>query len=169
MSTTHPHRGHALTVLFVSLLLALLTLYRIVSEDFSLGLGWVILLACAILILIAGYVAFVQKSVSLLNIRFENGETVSVSTESVSRATKMQNAIHDALDSLDYHDTDDARPTVVLASLEPTKLTPVGGPVPDVVKVNDETAQGIDQRSRLGSKLSSGLARKKTISTGDDT
>ena len=139
LASTAPPRTSAMIVLFVCLLLALLTLYRIIAGDFSLALGWVFLLACAIVILVAGHIAFVQKDVCQLNIRFENGETISVMTDNVSRATMFQNAVHDALDQLDYHDTDNAGPTVVLASLEPSQLTAISGPKPGVVRINDAT------------------------------
>lgn len=139
LSTVEPPRSTALGVLFVCLLLALLTLYRIIAGDFSVGLGWLILVACAVVIVIAGHVAFMQETQCLLTIRFENGESIPVSTKNASRASRLQDAVHDALDQLDYHDTDNARPTVVLASLEPTQLTAVGGPAAEVVRINDDT------------------------------
>lgn len=147
LSMTEPPRTSAIIVLLVCILLALVTLLRIIAGDFSVGLGWLILVACALVIVVAGYIAFMQKNVCLLSVRFENGETFSVTTDSASRANKLQSAIHDALDHLDYHDTDSARPTVVLASLEPTQLTAVSGPAPGVVRINDDTMAGISDES----------------------
>lgn len=147
LAVQEPPRLSALTVLFVCILLALLTLYRIIAGDFSIGLGWFILVACALVILIAGHIAFVRKNECLLTIRFENGETISVTTDNASRATRLQTAVHDALDRLDYHDTDDASPTVVLASLEPTQLKAVRGPAPGVVRINDDTMAAMNDET----------------------
>jgi len=178
LATVEPPRSAALSVLFVCLLLALLTLYRIIVGDFSLGLGWLILVACAIVIVIAGYVAFKQKPQCVLTIRFENGETIPVSTDNASRASRLQDAVHDALDQLDYHDTDDARPTVVLASLGPTNLTPVSGPEPSVVNVSDKAIAAaarvaqIDDESNSDESYEGGALEsdeafsKKTRNTG---
>ena len=138
LPSEEPPRGTALGVLAICLLLAMITIFRIATGGFSLGLGWFILIACASVILIAGHIAFVQKGRYQLSIRFENGESIAVTTDNASRANALQSAIHDALDKLDYHDTDDARPTVVLASLEPTKLSAVGGPKPDIIRINDD-------------------------------
>jgi len=141
ISSSEPPRGSAMVVLGVCLILALLTILRIVGEDFSVAIGWFILVACAVVILIAGYIAFVDKGKHILTIRFKNGESTQVVTDNASRISQLQSAVHDALDHLDYHDTDQAKPTVVLASLEPTKLTAVSGPAASVVKINDETVR----------------------------
>jgi len=147
-----PPRNHALMVLFVCLVLAILTILRIVSEDFSMALGWVILVACAIVILIAGHIAFMSKGQYRVSVRFKNGESITVNTSNASRAGQFQSAISDALDQLDYHDTDQARPTVVLASLEPSQLTAIGGQSPEVVKISDDTIDDLWDEAEASEK-----------------
>lgn len=139
LSSNEPPRGTAIGVLCVCFLLALLTLLRINAGDFPVGLGWFILLACAAVMLKAGHTAFMKTGNYQLTIRFKNGESITTTTNSASRAQSFQAAIADALDQLDYHDTDQASPTVVLASLEPSKLTAVSGPQPNVVRLDDSS------------------------------
>lgn len=127
-----------MAVLFVCLLLALATIFRIAAEDFSLGLGWAILFACAVVILASGYVAFVEKGKYKITVRFKDGESIAITTATASQASKFQDAVHEALDQLDYHDTDQAKPTVVLASLEPTQLSTLSGAKPKVMRLSDE-------------------------------
>jgi len=142
-------------VLFVCVLLALLTIVRVVNEDMSSGFGWVLIAACVLVILIAGHVAFMVPGSYLLTVRFKNGETLEITTQFASHANELQAAIHLALDQLDYHDTDNARPTVVLASLEPTRLTPVGGAEPAMVTIDDNTLKDLGIDSHSDDELSS--------------
>jgi len=143
LKSTEPPRQTGLMVLAVCLLLAVFIIIRVVNEDFSTEFGWFLLTACAVVILIAGYIAFIVPGHYQLTVRFKNGETIDITTRYANHASEMQAAIHDALDQLDYHDTDQARPTVVLASLEPTRLTPVGGPEPAVVTIDDNTMRDL--------------------------
>lgn len=137
-SSSEPPRQTAILVLFACLFLALFTIYRIAVGDFSLAVGWFAIAACAVVILIAGYIAFVKPSVFEVHVRFENGERVVYQTSEASKANQFQDAVLSALDHLDYHDTDAAKPTVVLASLEPTQLHAIGGSEPEVVRISDE-------------------------------
>lgn len=138
ISSSDPPRRTALGVLFTCLLLALLTVYRIAVGDFSLAIGWFVLVACAIVILVAGHIAFVKPGVHQVHVRFKNGERVVYQTSEASKANRFQEAVLIALDHLDYHDTDAAKPTVVLASLEPTQLHAIQGSEPEVVRISDE-------------------------------
>jgi len=95
--------------------------------------------ACAVVILVAGYIAFVQPSVHQVHVRFKNGERIVYSSGEASKAAQFQEAVLLALDHLDYHDTDAAKPTVVLATLEPAQLTAIQGSEPDVVRLGDGT------------------------------
>lgn len=138
VSASEPPRQTALGVLVACVLLAVLTLYRIWAGDFSLAIGWFVLIACAAVILVAGYIAFVKPGVYQVHIRFKNGERIVYATAEASNASKFQDAVLSALDHLDYHDTDAAKPTVVLASLEPTQLSAIQGREPEVVRISDE-------------------------------
>lgn len=148
IASSEPPRQTALGVLFACVLLALVAFYRILVDDFSLAVGWFILVACAVVILIAGYIAFVKPGSYEVHVRFKNGERIVYQCTVASKAGQFQEAILIALDHLDYHDTDVAKPTVVLASLEPTQLTAIGGSEPEVVRIDDATlkdAGEIDQ------------------------
>jgi len=136
--SSEPPRQTALGVLVACLLLALLTVYRIVAGDFSLAVGWFVLIACAAVILVAGHIAFVKPGIHQVHIRFENGERIVYETGVAANASQFQEAVLSALDYLDYHDTDAAKPTVVLASLEPTQLSAIQGSEPKVVRLSDE-------------------------------
>lgn len=137
-TSAEPPRGAALGALCVCLLLAIITIVRIVLGDFSQTLGWWILVACAGVMLVAGHVAFIRPGNYSVSVAFEDGETITASMPSASVANGFQDAVRDALDQLDYHDTDQSQPTVVLASLEPTRLSPVSGPGVGVVRIGDE-------------------------------
>ncbi len=132
-----PSRKSELGVLFVCVLLAFWIFYRIVANELSLGLGWLALVACAVVILMAGYAAFMKPNSHQVHVRFKNGEQIVFQTKQSSTAHQFQNAILSALDYLDYHDTDAAKPTVVLASVEPTQLTAIAGSKADVVRIDD--------------------------------
>lgn len=136
--STEPPRIAALGALCVCVLLAVITLVRIVAGDFSLALGWWILLACAGVMLFAGHVAFIRTGLYRVTVIFEDGESVTAVMPTASLAANFQDAVRDALDQLDYHDTDQASPTVVLAALEPTQLRHVSGPNVGVVRIGDD-------------------------------
>lgn len=141
-SETHePPKGAALGALFVCLFLAILTVVRVVWGDFSIGLGRWIVVACAVVMLWAGHVAFVRDGTYRITVTFDDGESVTILMPTASASDRFQKAVRDALDQLDYHDTDQASPTVVLASLEPTNLKHVSGPEPKVVRVADDEAK----------------------------
>jgi len=118
-----------------------------------LGFAWVLLAACAIVILVAGHIAFVAPSQHSLTVRFKNGETITISTNVASRAMALQTAIHDALDHLDYHDTDNASPAVVLASLEPTKLTTIHGHTPRIAILDDSVSDYVVDDSTIDDEI----------------
>lgn len=95
--------------------------------------------------LVAGHVAFVRTGIYNVTVTFEDGESVTASMPSATLAADFQDALRDALDQLDYHDTDQATPTVVLASLEPNQLQHVSGPMVGVVRVGDDKASEIEE------------------------
>jgi len=94
LNSLSPPRIAAGIVFFISLVLMLWQVFRIVNATPPIALNWVLLVLCVVLMLVSSYVAFVMSAKYRLDIVLAN-ETLPLKIERATRADILE--LHEAL------------------------------------------------------------------------
>jgi len=98
LSESSPPRKVAMVVFFIGLLLTIVQVIQIGRETLPPVIGWALLIACVILMLVSSFIAFVQTDKHVLKVDFNDGESVQLALPGKFEIKELHAALQEAMD-----------------------------------------------------------------------
>lgn len=98
LEESSPPRKMAMVVFFIGLLLTIIQVIQIVRETLPPAIGYLLLIACIVLMIVSSYIAFVQTDKHKLTVDFNDGETVQLALPGQLVVKELHAALQHAMD-----------------------------------------------------------------------
>ena len=99
LEESSPPRKVAMIVFFIGVLLTIIQVIQIFRETLPPAIGWLLLIACIVLMIVSSYIAFVQADKHKLTVDFNDGETVALALPGKLAVKELHAALQHAMDS----------------------------------------------------------------------